>query len=54
VNEETDFRELLKKYIKYISECEGVTFLELRSINAIILFDDNEWEMLEQLEKEVL
>ena len=50
-----DYRELLKKYINYVGEIEGVTFLGERYANRGFtpsFFTIEEWEELNKLDEE--
>lgn len=50
-----NYKELLKKYINYVGEMEGVTFLGERYANKGYYpsnFTKEEWEELNKLDKE--
>ncbi len=48
-----DYRKLLKKYIKHVGSCEGITFLEdYRRNYSGGIFTDEEWNELGNLEGE--
>jgi hypothetical protein len=49
----TDYRTLLLKYIDHVGNCEGVTFLGDRDRNKS-LFTEEEWTLLQQLDRESL
>jgi len=57
---ETDWKELLKKYMQHVVDCEGTTFLResfLRPEGYMYRgsegsFDPEDWEALKQAEKE--
>jgi hypothetical protein len=46
-----DYRTLLLKYINHVGECEGTTFLSDRWHDDR-LFTDEEWSVMQQLDKE--
>ena len=41
-----DYRELLKKYMDHVADCEGVFFL---SNSDRVKFTDEEWKELEKI-----
>ena len=45
-----DYRELLKKYINHVGECEGITFLRYGEKPDFIT--DEEWAELQKIAKE--
>jgi hypothetical protein len=51
-----DYRELLKKYINHVGDCEGTTFLgdHDRGDARDFEFTDEEWTELQKLDKEPL
>lgn len=49
-----DYHTLLKKYIAYIADCEGVDYIEpidLRDSSDVI-FTDQEWQVLQAIHDE--
>lgn len=45
-----DYRELLRKFINHVGDCEGVTFL--RNVDRTDWFTDEEWAELQKLRDE--
>ncbi|MEN3329053.1 MAG: hypothetical protein V7638_3860 [Acidobacteriota bacterium] len=49
-----DYRNLLRKYIEHVQDCEGIDFIEFgQPPGATVRFTDAEWRELQQLTKEV-
>ena len=52
-----DYRDLLKRYIDHVGECEGVTFISHINVPAagrrVIHFTDEEVSELEAIEEEL-
>lgn len=49
---QVNYEELLKKFIKHVDGCEGVTFLGWRDEFGGQKWTDEEWEVLKRLESE--
>jgi hypothetical protein len=55
VDEEIDYKNLLKKYIDHVGSIEGVTFLgcNYRNYSGHTIISDEEWTELQKLDNEV-
>jgi hypothetical protein len=50
-----DYKELLRKYINYVEDCEGVNFitdLPRKPPFVDVVFTDEEWAELEKIKTE--
>lgn len=50
-----DYKELLKKYMQHVGDCEGTTFVHLLNSGAAreVDFSDEEVEALEKIHEEL-
>jgi len=48
-----DHKELLKKYIGHVVDCEGVEFIHCGNNHSEVVFTEEEWRELELLAKEL-
>ena len=48
-----NYRELLKKYIEHVAECEGITFLRDQDrYDSLDVISDDEWAELQTIDSE--
>jgi hypothetical protein len=49
-----EYKELLKKYIQHIKQCEGISFIsKIGSPESEVFFTDDEWHKLMELERQI-
>ncbi len=48
-----DYRDLLKKYMKHVGECEGIDYVGEYDRHATNIFSDEEWAELRNISDEV-